>query len=446
MASASELRGIAGRLMNVPARVVGLSILGWLCGGLLFAFTPEPVEHLFGFHHAPSFRLFAGVVFVGMPLTAFFNFFLMEWWLRDTIRNHFPAEALYDVPHSRRINVLPKMFAVSLMIGTLPVSVVSYITLSQVHQVEAGVQTISSFMSQMPCIIAFLLAIAVWTSTFLSVAMSRSVSLPLKEAASAMDRLGKGDLTVRIPVFSNDEIGVMAAGFNRMAGGLQERDRIRDTFGQYLSAEVVAEVLKSHDLHDTGGQLRNIAILVSDLRGFTRLTRSLEPRLVLEVLNGYLGKMTEVIMAHEGTIDEFTGDGILVFFGAPRRLADHNHRAVQCALAMQEAMQEVNTGNLRNGLPRLDMGIGINSGELVVGNIGSEKRYKYGAVGDPINIAFRIQAAAAGGEVLVAPPVFEALPGCLLVHNEREVSLKGIDEPLKVYHVRGLTPDPESKN
>ena len=318
-----ELRILAGKLMNLPLRMVSVSAVGWLCGGALFGFTPAPLQHIFGFHRDPSIRLFVGVVLVGMPLTVLFNFFLLEWWLRDTIRNHFPAAALHEMPPSMRINVLPKMFAVSLLIGTVPVSVVSYITISEIHQVEAGLRTASTFMAQMPTIIVFLLGIAVWTSTFLSISMSRSVSLPLKEVASAMDRLGRGDLTVRIPVFSNDETGVMAAGFNRMAEGLQERDRIRDTFGRYLSAEVVAEVLKSPDLQETGGELREIAILVADLRGFTRLTRSLKPRLVLEALNGYLGKMTDVIIAHGGTIDEFLGDGILVVL----RRASNNGRS-----------------------------------------------------------------------------------------------------------------------
>ncbi len=440
-ADPDELREIAGKIMNLPARFVFFGSVGWVCGGLVFGFTPVWVQELFAFHSEPSLRLFFGIVFVGGPLTSFFNFFLLEWWVRDTIRKYFPSEALVTVPPSMRINVLPKMFAVSLMIGTLPISVVSYITISQICEVQAGRQAISSFLSQMPVVIVFLLVTAVWTATFLSVSMSRSVSLPLKKAADAMDRLGKGDLTVRIPVFSNDEIGVMAAGFNRMAEGLQERDQIRETFGQYLSADVVEEILKSPDRLNTGGEMLDITVVVTDLRGFTRLTRALEARLVLDVLNRYLETMTEVILEHEGTIDEFTGDGILVFFGAPRRLPDHQHRAVHCALAMQAAMDPVNEENLRRGLPRLEMGIGINSGQLVVGNIGSEKRFKYGAVGDPINVAFRIQSQAAGGEILAAPPVYEALAGCVQVANHREVLLKGLDEPLRVYRVVGISPD-----
>ncbi|MEW6350535.1 MAG: adenylate/guanylate cyclase domain-containing protein [Thermodesulfobacteriota bacterium] len=437
-APVEELRELAGRIMNLPLKFVLLSSIGWLCGGLIFGFTPKWLQGLFAFRLEPSLRLFFGIVCVGAPLTLFFNFFLLEWLTRDTIRKYFPSEALLTVPPSMRINVLPKMFAVSLMIGTLPVSVMSYITIHQICEVQAGRQAISSFLSQMPVVIVFLLAVAVWTATFLSISISRSVSFPLRKAADTMDLLGQGDLTVRIPVISNDEIGVMAAGFNRMAEGLQERDHIRATFGRYLSADVVTEILKSPDKPNTGGELLDITVVVTDLRGFTRLTRALEARLVLEVLNRYLETMTDVILAHEGTIDEFTGDGILVFFGAPRRVPDHQHRAVRCALAMQAAMDLVNEGNLQRGLPRLEMGIGINSGQLVVGNIGSEKRFKYGAVGDPINVAFRIQSEAEGGEILVAPAVHKALAGCLHVINDREVLLKGLDEPLRVCRVIGI--------
>ena len=177
---------------------------------------------------------------------------------------------------------------------------------------------------------------------------------------------------------------------------------------------------------------------MSDIREFTRTTELLEPGQVLEIINRYLEEMTDIIMKHGGTIDEFTGDGILVFFGAPTFVPDHCTRAVACALEMQKAMEGLNRGNLRLGLPELQMGIGINSGQLIVGNIGSEKRKKYGAVGIPINLAFRVQAEAEGGEVLVSPAVFHNLGGELLVEGTRQCSLKGIEPPVILYRVEGL--------
>ena len=230
----------------------------------------------------------------------------------------------------------------------------------------------------------------------------------------------------------------LGAGFYRTVQEHTSLDSIREIFGRYLSTEVVDEILKYPGGEELGGELREITILVSDIREFTRTTESLEPGRVLEIINRYLEKMTDIIMKHGGTIDEFTGDGILVFFGAPTFVPDHCKRAVACALEMQRAMDGLNTGNLRLGLPELQMGIGINSGELIVGNIGSEKRKKYGAVGLPINLAFRIQSEAEGGEILVSPTVFHKVGAELLVEGTRQCALKGIEQDVILYLVEGF--------
>jgi class 3 adenylate cyclase len=230
----------------------------------------------------------------------------------------------------------------------------------------------------------------------------------------------------------------LGESFDSTAQESSSLNSIRETFGSYLSAEVVNEILKSPGGSEIRGELREITILVSDIRDFTSTTESLEPVQVLELINRYLEEMTDIIMKHGGTIEEFTGDGILVFFGAPVSVRDHCRRAVACALGMQKAMEELNRGNVRLGLPELQMGIGMNSGQLIVGNIGSEKRKKYGAVGMPINLAFRIQAEAEGGEILVSPEVFHDLGEELLVEGTRQCSLKGIEAPVTLYRVEGL--------
>lgn len=218
-----------------------------------------------------------------------------------------------------------------------------------------------------------------------------------------------------------------------------ERAFIRETFGSYLSDDVVAEILESPEGVNLGGELRDLSILVSDLRGFSAMTERMDSRQVVRLINTYLEKMTSVIVNHQGTIDEFMGDGILVFFGAPRLFDDHPRRAVACALAMQQAMPEVNRENTSRGLPELHMGIGINCGELVVGNIGSQKRKKYGAVGSAINLAYRIEAQTSGGEILVSPEIYNRLSEHLVIESTRNVDLKGIEGTQTLHHVIGLT-------
>lgn len=224
----------------------------------------------------------------------------------------------------------------------------------------------------------------------------------------------------------------------RLAKEQAERAFIRETFGSFLSEEIVEEILKSPEDLPLGGETREITILVSDLRGFTSISESLESQQIVLLLNRYLETMTDVIIKHGGNIDEFTGDGILVFFGCPVFVPDHPVRAVACALEMQQALQRLNRENADLGLPELSMGIGINCGSLAVGIMGSKKRKKYGAIGTPINMAYRVQAQAVGGEIFVTQPVYERLGSNLRVEARREVFLKGIASPVPVYLVRGL--------
>ena len=141
---------------------------------------------------------------------------------------------------------------------------------------------------------------------------------------------------------------------------------------------------------------------MSDLRGFTQVADRIPPDRVVRLLNNYLGTMADVILSFQGTIDEFIGDAILAIFGAPVQRGDDALRAVACAVEMQRAMERVNEFNRREGLPAVEMGIAIHTGEVVVGNIGSDKRAKYGDVGSPVNLTARIESYTVGGQILVS--------------------------------------------
>ena len=391
-------------------------------------------------------KMSAWMILVGTPVTVIFIYFVQEWWLRNTVRTWFPREALLRVPQSFRIKTLPKLLFVTIMLGTLPVALVSHITFHQITLISEHKQSVANFLEHMPLLIEVLLALSVAVAVGISYFMGKSLSESFRAARDAMHLVRKGDFNASIPVVSNDEMGRMAAMFNLMVGGLRERDLIRDTFGRYLSEAVAEEILKSPEHIDMGGELCDMTILVSDLRGFTPMTEAMEPKQVLRILNRYFEKMTEIIHRHEGTIDEFTGDGILVFFGAPRKTPDHCRRAVACALEMQDHMEELNQENLSLGLPRLKMGIGINSGELVVGNIGSQKRTKYGAVGSPINVAFRVEGQTRSGEILVTQAVKERLADDLTVTQTRVANLKGFHQPVTLYEIGALRDDRPAEN
>jgi adenylate cyclase len=217
-----------------------------------------------------------------------------------------------------------------------------------------------------------------------------------------------------------------------------QAETIRRTFGRYLSDEIVNTLLENPEGQKLGGERRKITILTSDLRGFTSLSEQLPPEKVIQVLNFYLGQMTEVITQHNGTIDEFMGDGILVLFGAPICRASDAQRAIACAIAMQLAMEQVNQQVQTWDLAPLEMGIGIHTGEVVVGNIGSEKRTKYGVVGGPVNLTYRIEACTIGGQVLISQETLKAAGSTVQIADKQTASLKGVAAPITIYEVAGI--------
>jgi len=225
----------------------------------------------------------------------------------------------------------------------------------------------------------------------------------------------------------------------RLTRQLELRGRfLRQVFGRYLSDEVVESLLTSPLGLRLGGERRTITVLMADLRGFSAHAERLAPEEVMALLNLYLSAMTDVIVEAGGTIDEFLGDAILVLFGAPLPRPDHARAAVECALRMQAAMDGVRDRLAERGLPWVEMGVGVHTGEAVVGNVGSEKRAKFGAVGRSINLAARIESLTAGGQVLISADTRAAIDEPLEVEESFEFRPKGEPEPVVVHAVRGI--------
>jgi len=220
---------------------------------------------------------------------------------------------------------------------------------------------------------------------------------------------------------------------------LEIRNRfIRRTFGRYLSDEIVDSLLETPGGLDLGGETRRVTIMMSDLRGFTQLCETLPPRQIVTILNNYLAAMTDVIVRHAGTIDEFIGDAMLVVFGAPIRHDDDARRAIACAVEMQQTMDQVNTQCAELGLPRLEMGIGISTGEVVVGNIGSHRRAKYGVVGTHVILASRIESYTIGGQILATESTIQDAGEEVHINGQMEIAAKGITAAMTIYDVGGI--------
>ncbi len=227
---------------------------------------------------------------------------------------------------------------------------------------------------------------------------------------------------------------------NQLNKALEVRNRfIRATFGRYLSDEIVDTILESPEGLSLGGEKRTVTIMMTDLRGFTAISEQLPAESIVGMINIYLEVMTEIILKYDGTIDEFIGDAILVIFGAPVMRDNDAQRAVACAVEMQLAMEEVNERNRKAGYPEIAMGIGINTGDVVVGNIGSRKRTKYGVVGRNVNLTSRIESYTVGGQIFISESTVEACGQILKMDNQMEVMPKGVKQPITIYEIGGIS-------
>ena len=223
-------------------------------------------------------------------------------------------------------------------------------------------------------------------------------------------------------------------------GDLTELFTVKGAFGRFLSEEIVQELLDTPGGLSLGGKKRKVTIMMSDLRGFTAMSERMNPADLITMLNHYLEQMTAIIQVHGGTIIEFLGDGIMAIFGAPVKRKDWENagNAVAAALQMQAAMVAVNAWNEEQNYPHLEMGIGLHTGEVIVGNIGSEKRTKYGVVGSDVNLCGRIESYTVGGQVLVSPKTLSLVRAEVTISEEITVNPKGVEGDLILSRVTGI--------
>jgi len=249
--------------------------------------------------------------------------------------------------------------------------------------------------------------------------------------------IAQGEYGKPLQVSSQDEIGQLTQSFNEMVAGLKERDFISNTFGRYVDQDIARELLSRPEASRMGGVNREVVILFADIRGFTPLAETLSPEATLHLVNRHFARMIELIQTHRGIIVDFLGDAILAFFDPlDGSMEPVVQRAITCALKLQTAME---TENLAEpGYPSLHMGIGLHAGEVVVGNIGSESRAKYGIIGSAVNLTHRIQGQAQGGEVVVSEMVFHHCEETLAVSRTFETPLKGIAHPVTLYVVESM--------
>jgi adenylate cyclase len=272
--------------------------------------------------------------------------------------------------------------------------------------------------------------------------LARDVSKPLYMLRMSIERVGNGDFeAVSIPKGMTGEFGQMAAAINTMANGLRERDMVKRAFSGYISRQVLDAIVAKGEHSALKGERRRITVMFTDIRGFTTISEVMRPEAVVSLLSEYFERMVEVVLRYQGTIDKFLGDGMMVIFGAPLDDPYQEEHAVHAAIEMQKELGALNKRWENEGRTPVRMGIGINSGAAVVGNIGSDQRMEYTAIGDTVNLASRLESASKdlGVDIVVSEHTYDAVRPLFSWKSVGDVTVRGRMEAVRVYSLENTT-------
>ncbi|HVZ81743.1 MAG TPA: adenylate/guanylate cyclase domain-containing protein [bacterium] len=261
---------------------------------------------------------------------------------------------------------------------------------------------------------------------------------PIRLLVNGVSAIASGDFDQKINIKRADELGDLTDAFNDMAKSLREKEVIKGAFSKYVTKSVVDRILQHQDGLKLGGEKKTVTVFFSDIRGFTPMSEVLTAEQVVHILNEYFTAMTAIIFKYEGTLDKFMGDAIMAVYGAPIDFPDHAERAVLAALEMSEKMKELQAKWRSEGKREVNIGIGINTGEVVVGNIGSNERMEYTAIGDNVNLTQRLESVAEKGQILISSATYEKVKHKVDAVMLDPIKVKGKAEKVVAYSVIGL--------
>lgn len=411
------------RALLVPAYLAVLTFSGWVAAALVWGVVWPLLTHSFSLTDA--IRQSIGLIFVSGTVVTVYIFLATERIWRERIPRLFPDGQL-AAARAPRLEVRTRLVILFMLMAVLPMVVLSVATLSRANALMlADVEEPATVIRNLIVIQVVLAATGLMLAMRLANYVAGSVAQPVRQLVASMREVQAGNLDVRCPVVSNDELGEASEGFNEMVAGLREREEMRETFGKYVSPQVRDEILSGRARLEGG--MRDVTILFADLRGFTTWVESTDPSHVVADLNAYFTEMEAAIREHGGLVLQFIGDEIEAVFGAPLADARHADQAVAAAVAMQARLDAWNLARRGDGKPELHHGIGIHSGHMVAGNIGSASRLSYSLVGDVVNVASRIQALnkELGTQVLISAVTCGRLTDAPPMRSFPSVRVKG---------------------
>ena len=303
-------------------------------------------------------------------------------------------------------------------IGWAHIGISSTVVKEAVEEVRASIKSLTYLALVIAGLGAFLLATI--------------IVQPIGKISEGALAIGQGRLEHRIDVNRKDELGTLMENFNNMAEGLKQKQFLTESFGRYVAPEVVDMILSNEEAWLKGKKV-DVTVFFSDIRGFTSFSENKDPEFVISLLNDYFTVMTDIIQKNGGYIDKFIGDAVMAVFGSPIGDPQHAIHAVTAACEIQENFANYNKD--RGEASKLEVGIGLNSGEVFAGNLGSDQKMEYAVIGDNVNTASRVCDKAGRGEVVVAKSTYEAVQNLFALEELPPVALKGKSEPLEVWSI-----------
>jgi class 3 adenylate cyclase len=422
------------RALVLPYALAGITFLGWILAGLVWGIVWPALAGTFAPHRAV--RSIFGIIVISGGVTTTFIFLTVEHLWRRRMPVFFPEGDLSAVQGIPRFPVRARLLAIFFTVSVVPLSILAVLSYTRaVALLGAEPAAAAEIVDGLQLIILFILIVGVAAAVGLAVFTANSVAAPLRHLEAAMADVGRGNLDARAPVVANDEIGAVTEGFNRMLHGLREREIVKETFGKYVTPEIRDEILAGRIRGE--GELIEATVLFADLRDFTPWVEATPPRQVVRDLNEYFTEMDQAIRAHGGLVLQFIGDEIEAVFGAPIPSRDHAAQAVRAAIEMRRRLLAWNAAREAAGRAPLRNGIGIHSGTVLAGNIGGAERLSYALVGDPVNLASRIQGLTKDfkADILISGATRGRLDGAVAVEELPAVRVKGRVEEVAIYRV-----------
>lgn len=421
-------------LLMTPFRVAAFAMLGWVAAGIVWGIV-GPM--LFGhFSPARAVRVIFGTTVIAGSVTTAFIFLLTERFGRRALPAFFPSGELGTPAGVVPLTVQTRLVAAFVLGGIVPLLVMGAVSYHGAAALLIAEPTAAAaLVDRMLVVIVFVAAVGTLAALGLSTFTARSVGAPLRVVADAMKGVAHGRLDVRCPVTGTDEIGTVTDGFNRMVRGLREREAIREAFGKYVTREIRDEILAGRVTLE--GEVVDVTVLFVDIRDFTPWVEASDPREVVRDLNAYFTRMEEAVRAHHGLVLQFIGDEIEAVFGAPVRRTDHADLAVAAALDMRRHLTAWNGERVAAGRSAVRHGIGIHTGRVLAGNVGSPTRVAYALVGDAVNLASRIQEGTkdVGVDILISDATRRRLTSAPPLRQLPALRVKGKSVGIDVHTV-----------